>query len=106
MVLLVALLAGGAAFYYQQSAADTRLSIAHEELTRIADEVARWTLVPNHKFPRTTSELPRLGGHDLVDPWGTPYAIHPTQGLVTSAGPDKITTTADDLSARFPPQRN
>lgn len=106
MVLLVALLAGGAAFYYQQSAADTRISIAHEELSRIADEISRWTLAPNHKYPRTTADLPRLGGQPLLDPWGTPYTIHPALGLITSAGPDRITTTPDDLSARCPPLRN
>lgn len=108
MVLLVALLAGGAAFYYQRTASDTRLSIAQEETNRIAAEISRWTLTPNHKFPRTTADLPRLGnGHELYDPWGTPYTIHRDLGIVASAGPDKLTTTVDDLISRFaPPQRN
>ena len=104
-VLLVGLLAAGALFYLQGVSADSRGSMAQEELNRIADEIGRWTLTPNHKFPRATADLPRLGGQELLDPWGTPYLIQPELGRVTSAGPDKAFQTVDDLSAKFAPAR-
>lgn len=107
-VVLVAVLAGGALWYYRAVAADSRSGVAQEELSRIAGEIARWTLTPGRKMPRSTAELPRMGGQEVMDPWGTPYVIQQEGGRVASAGPNRVLETAelapltgDDLVVKF-----
>jgi hypothetical protein len=108
MVVLVSLLVSGAALYYREVAASSRLSIAQEELHRIRDEIHRWGLVPGRKAPARTSDLPRLGGEELFDPWGQTYHIQPADSRILSSGPNRILETGagtppggDDLVVRY-----
>src|SRR4051794_19885432 len=67
MAVLVGCLIVGSVWYYQGISSDARLGIAQEELKRIAEEIPRWALT-HPKPPRSTIELPRLGGRELLDP--------------------------------------
>ena len=58
----------------------------------------------NPKGARLLHEGQQLNGNgELVDSWGTPYFFHQmsaTNMEITSAGPDKIFGTADDVTGR------
>lgn len=117
--VLVGLLVVGALCYFQGIAADSRMSVAIEDMHRIADDIQRWQLShlnhiasgtsPTAPLPKTTAEL-RFGGKEVLDPWGTPYQIQQQGGYIVCAGPNRFFETTefsramgDDLAVRFAP---
>jgi hypothetical protein len=80
----------------------SRTAIARGRVLEISQGIAIYK-IEHHRCPATRDDL--IAGRILdvrgsVDPWATPIAFHCTADdtLVTSAGPDRVFGTDDDIS--------
>ena len=105
VITILAVLAGAALPYVQSYVEESRIAKAKTDLEEIARAIA---VYETREGDYTKEDVSDLTGRYLnkapIDPWGKPYAIASSSGLVISGGPDRnVTTSADNITAPYQP---
>lgn len=104
VITILAVLAGAALPYVQSYVAESRISKAKADL----DEIGRALAVyETREGEYTKSDVSDLTGRYLnkapIDPWGMPYYVATSAGLVVSFGPDRELGGDDDITYPYQP---
>jgi len=105
VITILAVLAGAALPYVQNYVEESRIAKAKTDLEEIARAVA---VYETREGEYTKGDVSDLTGRYLnkapVDPWGKPYQIATSSGLVISGGPDRLaSTTEDNIQSPYQP---
>ncbi|NCB40714.1 MAG: prepilin-type N-terminal cleavage/methylation domain-containing protein [Erysipelotrichia bacterium] len=107
VITILAVLAGAALPYVQSYVEESRIAKAKTDLEEIARAIA---VYETREGDYTKTDVSDLTGRYLnkapIDPWGKPYAIASSSGLVISGGPDRKTGTGfdeDNITAPYQP---
>ncbi|NCB40923.1 MAG: hypothetical protein EOM80_19380, partial [Erysipelotrichia bacterium] len=98
-------LAGVAVPYVQSYVEESRIAKARTDLEEIARAIAVYETREGEYAKDDVSDLTgRYLNKAPIDPWGKPYAIASSSGLVVSGGPDRdVDSTEDNVTAPYQP---
>jgi len=105
VIAIIGLMTGMVAVYAMARYEDSRLATAKTELRTIESALDMYRLAKGRLPDPSAGLKPLLEGRYLkmptVDPWGQPFAYTLQNGepVITSAGPDRVSGTPDDLSS-------
>ncbi len=97
VITILAILAGAALPYVQNYVAESRIAKAKTDLEEIARALAVYETREGDYTKNNVSDLTgRYLNKAPIDPWGKPYEVATSSGLVLSAGPDRLASTTED----------
>ena len=98
VITILAVLAGAALPYIQAYVEESRVARARADLQEIARALA---IYETREGEYTATDVSQLTGRYLnkapIDPWGMPYFVHTTAGIVYSRGPSRLHEPNPDL---------
>lgn len=104
VITILAVLAGAALPYVQSYVAESRISKAKSDLDEIGRALA---IYEAREGDYSKTDVSLLTGRYLnkapIDPWGQPYFINASSGLVVSAGADRVLNNEDDVTFPYQP---
>ncbi len=105
VITILAVLAGAAMPYVQNYVEEAKIAKAKTDLEEIGRAIA---VYETREGEYTKGDVSDLTGRYLnkapIDPWGKPYVIATSSGLVISGGPDRMaSTTEDNITAPYQP---
>ena len=104
VITILAVLAGAALPYVQSYVQESKVAKAKSDLDEIGRALA---IYEAREGDYVKSDVSLLTGRYLnkapIDPWGQAYFVNASAGLVVSGGPDKATSTEDDITFPYQP---
>ncbi|HOI91621.1 MAG TPA: prepilin-type N-terminal cleavage/methylation domain-containing protein [Candidatus Rifleibacterium sp.] len=98
VITILAVLAGAALPYVQNYVEESRVAKAKADLEEIARALAVYETREGDYVKLDVSDLTgRYLNKSPIDPWGAPYVVEPSGGIVYSTGPDR----KDDTTGKF-----
>lgn len=104
VIAILAILVGAALPFVQSYVQESRISKAKSDLEEISRALATYEM---REKTYNASDVFQLDGRYLskspMDPWGKPYIVATSSGVVYSAGPDRIPLNPDDIVFPYQP---
>ena len=104
VIAILAILVGAALPFVQSYVLESRTSKAKSDLEEISRALATYEM---REKTYNASDIYQLDGRYLSkapqDPWGRPYVVATSSGIVYSCGPDRLALSPDDIVQPYLP---